>query len=82
VSAKAAGTSVVWQVNGDENTIDHYALWSSSDGQNFNHIVDAAVGTHSADLSAEVHPGSGAKVYVQAVGKPSLLNHMSGPVSF
>lgn len=83
VSATAAGSSVVWQVNGDEKTIDHYAVWSSSDGQNFNHITDVAVGTHSADLSsAHISAGSGVKVYVQAVGNPSMINHLSAPVTF
>lgn len=82
VSAKASGSSVTWQVNGDEKTIDHFTVWSSSDGQNFDHIVDVSAGTHSADLSSKIHPGSGTQVYVQAVGKPSIINHMSGAVSF
>jgi len=83
ISAKAAGSSVVWQVNGDEKTIDHYTVWSSSDGQNFNHIADVAAGTHSADLSpANIGAGSGIRVYVQAVGKPSMSNHLSVPVAF
>jgi hypothetical protein len=83
VSAKAAGSSVVWQVSGGEKTIDHYAIWSSSDGQNFKHITDVAVGTRSADLSsANISSGSGVKVYVQAVGKPSIINHLSAPVTF
>lgn len=83
VSAKAAGNSVAWQIQGDEKTIDHYSVWSSSDGQNFDHIVDVKAGRHSANLSsAHIHPGSGTKVYVQAVGKPSISNHMSAPVTF
>lgn len=82
VGAKAAGSSVVWTTNGDESTIDHYTVWSS-DGQSFTHIADVQVGTHSADLSsAGIHPGSGVKVYVQAVGKPSIINHLSGAVTF
>jgi hypothetical protein len=83
VSSKAAGSSLVWQVSGDEKTIDHYAVWSSSDGQNFNHITDVAVGTHTADLSsAKIGKGSGIKIYVQAVGKPSIINRLSAPVTF
>ena len=83
ISAKAAGSSVTWQVNGDEKTIDHYTVWSSSDGQNFNHIADVPVGIHSADLSSSsINPGSGIKVYVQAVGKPSMTNQLSAAVTF
>lgn len=83
VSAKAAGNSVVWTTSGDESTVDHYTVWSSRDGQSFTHVADVKTNTHSVDLSsASIHPGSGVKVYVQAVGKPSLLNHLSGPVTF
>ena len=83
ISAQAAGNSVAWQISGDEKTIDHYSVWTSSDGQNFDHIVDVSSARHSADLaSANIHPGSGAHVYVQAVGRPSIRNHMSGPVTF
>ena len=82
VSAKAAGSSVVWQVNGDEKTIDQCAVWISRDGQNLNHITDVAVGTHSADLSsAHISAGSGLKAYVQAVAKSSMINHLSAPVT-
>jgi len=83
VSAKASGTSVAWQISGDESTVDHYTVWSSSDGQSFTHLANVKSGIHSADLSsANVRPGSGVKVYVQAVGKPSLTNHLSPPVTF
>lgn len=83
ISAKAAGNSVVWTTKGDESTVDHYTVWSSKDGQNFKHIADISVGRHSADLSsAGIHAGSGVQVYVQAVGKPSIINHLSGPVKF
>jgi hypothetical protein len=83
VSAKPSGTSVMWRVNGDEKTIDHYTVWSSSDGENFSHLVDVKAGRHSADLSSfKIRRGSGVKIYVQAVGKPCLVNHLSGPVTF
>ncbi len=83
ISAKAAGTSIVWRIKGDEKTIDHYALWSSSDGQDFNHVMDVGARIHSADLSStNLRPGSGIEVYVQAVGKPSMTNHLSSPVAF
>ena len=82
ISAKAAGNSVVWSVKGDERTVDHYTVWSS-DGQNLHHITDVQPGVHSADVSgAGIRSGSGARVYVQAVGKPSIANHMSEPVTF
>jgi hypothetical protein len=82
VTASASGNSVVWQVNGDESTIDHYAVWSGT-GPNMKHLLDVPVGQHAADLSVKnIHAGSGATVYVQAIGKPSISNHMSAPVTF
>ena len=82
ISAKAAGNSVTWHIQGDESTIDHYALWSS-DGESLKHLADVKTGRYSADLSSKnIRQGSGVSVYVQAVGKPSLTNHVSGPVKF
>ena len=81
VSAKARGNTLQWTLQGDESTVDHYSVWSSSDGANFKLLGDVPTGTFSYDL-ASAGVAHGTSVAVQAVGKPSLTNHLSGLVQF
>lgn len=75
------GNTLNWSVNGgSENTIDHYIVFSSADGQNLTNLGNVPAGTHSFDLSS-LKSGS-ASLYVKAVGKPSIRNVMSAPVAF
>src|SRR5262249_18158356 len=75
LSASVAGTYLNWSVSGNENTVDHYAVYFSSDGQNLLELNTLAAGTHAMDLSP-YHVASGS-LYVQAIGKPSIKNQMS-----
>ncbi|HEX4489027.1 MAG TPA: hypothetical protein VH088_22320 [Terriglobales bacterium] len=78
VSASAAGAQLKWSVNGNENTVDHYTIFFSPDGENLRELNNLPAGTHTMDLSP-FSLGEGS-VYVQAVGKPSIKNQMSGAV--
>ena len=83
VSARASGSEVTWQVQGDESTVDHYTVWEGDNPSSLNPLKDVPAGKHSFDLSSYgINPGSGTKVFVQAVGKPSLTNHLSEAVTF
>ena len=82
VDAQASESSVSWSLNGigQENTIDHYTVFVSQDGMNLMPVADLPVGSRIYDLNeAELASGS-YQVFVKAVGKPSLLNHMSNGV--
>jgi hypothetical protein len=77
VSASISGTLLRWNVKGNENTVDHYVVYFSSDNQNLVELDQPAVGVHALDLSSyRLASGS---LFVQAVGKPSMKNQMSGP---
>jgi len=77
VSASVSGTLLQWNVKGNENTVDHYVVYFSSDNQNLVELDQPAVGVHALDLgSYRLASGS---LFVQAVGKPSMKNQMSGP---
>jgi hypothetical protein len=77
-----SGATLQWAINGDESTIDHYAVYASPDGNNLQQITQTQPGTYSVDLcSAGVPPGT-TQVFVQAVGKPSIANRMPGPVAY
>ena len=83
VSVNASATSagdVSWQVSGQENTIDHYSVFISSDGQNLMKLADVAAGTHSYSLTSFGFASGNYTVFVKAVGKPSMRNKMSPAV--
>lgn len=81
LSAQAQGTKISWQVSGDERTIDHYRVMATSDGKTAIPINDIVAGRgHSADVGSSL-PGEGAwTIYIEAVGRPSMFNHLSNPV--
>jgi hypothetical protein len=82
MSASVTGTQLSWTVTGNENTIDHYTPFISIDGENLMPLSDVPAGVHSVDLSADGFATGTYKVYVKAVGKPTLKNQMSNAASF
>lgn len=82
LQASVSGNTLQWTTKGNENTVDHYNVYSSSDGQNMTELAETKPGVHSVDLcSLTMSPGKH-QIFVQAVGKPSLANRMPGPVSY
>jgi PKD repeat protein len=77
VSAAAAGTAVSWSITGQMNTVDHFTIFASQDGENLMWLADAPVSTSSLDLAQFSLNAGNYIVYVKAVGKPSLSNKMS-----
>ena len=81
ISASADGNTLSWHIDGNENTIDHYTVFISEDGQNLMPLTDVDTGNRSINLDS--YPLAGKyTLYVKAVGKPVLRNQMSGPVSY
>ncbi len=77
VTAAVAGTAVSWSTTGQMNTVDHFSVFISQDGENLMWLADAATTVASLNL-AQFNLNSGNYiVYVKAVGKPSLTNKMS-----
>jgi hypothetical protein len=78
-----SGSTISWTVNGQENTIDHYTVFISTDGQNLSPLIDIAAGTHSVDLSKlQLSANTTYLVFVKAVGLPSIQNKMSPPIAY
>jgi hypothetical protein len=82
VTASVSGNSLQWNVNGDESTLDHYVAYISTDGQNLMSLGEAYPGTGSVNLCSYSVPNGSYISYIQAVGKPSISNQMSGAVKF
>jgi hypothetical protein len=78
-----SGSTISWIVNGDENTIDHYTVFISTDGTNLSRLIDVPSGTHAVDLSKENLSASTTYfVFVKAVGLPSIQNKMSPAIAY
>jgi hypothetical protein len=87
-ASSLVGNTLSWTITfnapGDENTIDHYAIFYSTDGstgENLIELADVAVnftGNYSFTLPTTLP--STTVIYVKAVGKPMLQNHMTAGV--
>ncbi|MFL6438102.1 MAG: hypothetical protein ACJ71Q_11015 [Terriglobales bacterium] len=82
ISASVVGDQVSWTLSGNENTVDHYIPFISIDGVNLMALPDVAAGVHSFDLSSYHFAAGSYSVFVKAVGKASMKNHMSGAAAY
>ncbi len=82
INASVSGNQLSWSISGNENTIHHYTVFISTDGQNLMPVVDVPAGTHSLNLGQFGFPSGAYNIYVKAVGQPSIRNHMSGVVGW
>jgi len=72
------GDTLTWNISGRENTIDHIAVLEQK-LSGWNEISKFPPAQHSVTLhDLHVSPET-ANLCVVAVGKPSMLNHSSGP---
>jgi len=78
-----SGTTIKWIVNGNENTIDHYTVFMSTDGKNLSPLIDVPRGTHAVDLSKlNLSATATYSVYVKAIGMASIQNKMSSAIAY
>jgi hypothetical protein len=79
VPSLASGT-LNWTLSGGpESTVDHYTVFSSTDGQNLTKLADVPVNQHALDLRPFNLP-SPVTLFVKAVGRASIRNAMSAPL--
>src|SRR5262249_10363886 len=82
VTAQVSGSALQWKILGSQSTIDHFVAYISSDGKNLMSLGDFSPTDRSLDLCSYTLASKSYKLYVQAVGKPSLTNHISPSVSY
>ena len=82
VAASVNGDALNWTITGDETTIDHYTAFISNDGTNLMSLGDFPAGTRTVNLATFAFDPGTYSVYVKAVGKPSILNHMSAAATY
>lgn len=81
LSAAVTGTVVSWSITGQANTLDHYAVFLSQDGENLMWLADVPTSASSLDIAQFQMNAGPYTVFVQAVGKSSFSNKMSAGVS-
>jgi hypothetical protein len=82
LSPSVSGGSLQWNISGNENTVDHYTVYISNDGQNLMSLADLQPGLRSLNLCGFSIPNGSYQLFVQAVGKPTLANQISGALSY
>jgi hypothetical protein len=81
VNASASGTAVSWNITGQMNTVDHFTVFASQDGQNLMWLADEATSVSSLDLAQFGLPAGNYTIFVKAVAKPMMTNKMSSGVA-
>jgi hypothetical protein len=76
------GNALQWKISGNESTVDHYTVYISNDGQNLMSLTDLSAGLRSLNLCGFPIPNSNYKLFVQAVGKPTMANQIAGPLNY
>jgi hypothetical protein len=82
VSASVASNNLKWSVTGNENTLDHYQVYISADGQNLMPLTETSPGNRSVNLCSFPIPTGSYKLFVQAGGKPAIANQMTAALSY
>jgi hypothetical protein len=77
-----SSNSLQWAISGDENTVDHYMVYISTDGQDLMPLTDIASGVHSLNLCGFPIPTGNYQLFVQAVAKPSLSNEITRAIKY
>lgn len=82
VSSSINKNSLSWNITGQENTVDHYKIYVSTDSKNLMSLTDANTGSNTLNLCSFSFASGSYQLFVQAVGKPTLRNQMSSPVTY
>jgi hypothetical protein len=82
VAAALSSNSLQWKVTGNDETIDHYTVYISSDDRNLMPLAERVTSSHSLDMCSYSLAAGDYTLFVQAVGKPMLTNQMSGAARY
>jgi hypothetical protein len=72
-----------WTITaGDESTIDHYEIYASTNGVDAAFLGSVRTGVYQTNLSQVGLTSGSYQIYVDAVAKPCIRDHMSPPISY
>ncbi len=76
-----SSNTLSWAISGDERTVDHYEVYASTNGVNAAFLGYVPTGLYQTNLNQAGLPSGSYQLYVDAIGKPCIRDHMSPPVS-
>jgi hypothetical protein len=77
LAASIQGTTLSWEVTGHEDTVAAYDVYGAVDPQNVYKLGSVPPGAaKSLDLGGKLLPYGGGPLYIQAVGKPCVVNRL------
>jgi hypothetical protein len=68
-----------WRITGNEAAIDHFVIYASKDGNRLTEVAELPDRARKWELTANVERER-YQLFVQAVGKPSIVDKMSRPI--
>jgi hypothetical protein len=71
-----------WQLTGNQASIDHFTIYASPDGKKLIELAQLPADARNWELDPKELRPRRYQVFVQAVGKPSITDKMSPPVSW
>lgn len=72
-----------WRVSGNERTIDHFTIYISRDGNQLTEVTNQLPSrARKWELNTAELPTGHYEFFVEAVGKPSIMDKMSPPVAW
>lgn len=71
-----------WRVTGNEATIDHFRIYGSADDSHLSELAEVPAKVRKWELPRNGIGAGWYQLFVQAVGKPSIIDKMSAPVSW
>jgi hypothetical protein len=82
ISGAVSGHILTWSITGAQSTLDHFEVFITLDGTNLMKLGYFSAGTRQLDLQPFAFAPNSYTVYVKAVGKPSLANKVSEPITY
>ncbi len=82
LSASLSGNTLQWMVSGYEDTLDHYRVFISTDGQHLMPLTTMAVGSRSLNLCSYTLAQRSYVLFVQAIGRPTIRNRLSRAIAY
>ncbi len=80
VQAAVSGSRLTWTITGNDDTLDHFTIFLSKDGNDLMALADVRATARSFDLPTL--PAGDWRLRVKAVGRPSLTNALSGEAHY
>jgi len=82
IQPSVSGRTISWKISGNQNTIDHFTIYASLDGKRLVPLTEVPADTRSWELHSKEMPPAHYRLFVQAVGKPSIDDKMSPALSW